>query len=152
MKGGRECYHQHESKLFCALDMAGQRHSCATGIIGSVHYEYVCVVKKGHPRTQVAPKLRRAFGSTSYSPETILLHAGLIRWRRRPMLELRVEQSVRRPTAARPPAAAAQIAGTAQTEALLGAGSGHAPGGAADGDQNHADACVGGRERERQSN
>lgn len=59
------------------------------------------------------------------------------------MLELRIQQSVRRPTAARPPAAAAQIAGTAQAEALLGTGSGHAPRCATDGDQNHADTCVG---------
>lgn len=66
------------------------------------------------------------------------------------MLELRIEERVRRAAAARSPAAAPQIAGAAQAEALLGARCGHAPGGAADGDQNHADTCArGGMERTR---
>jgi len=77
-----------------------------------------------------------------YSPQPVLLHAGLVRRRRWAVLELRIEQSVRRSPApaAGPPAAPPEVHAGAQadSQAALATRRRHPPGGATHRHQNDA--------------
>jgi hypothetical protein len=74
------------------------------------------------------------------SPQSVLLHAGLVRWRRRPVLELWVQKTLccASSSATRSPRTPVYVAGT-DAETWRSSRSCHSPCSATNGDQYHSD-------------